>query len=167
MLLVVEPVVMLLLEVPMLPEPVFKVRVGVIREPVDWVMEPLPVAVRVTEVVPVTPASRMMESLVPEPATVMVLPLRAPATVVVPALLLLVKVKLLTVEAFKVIAAAESVTDTVPLVLALKVEAAVETFNVVGEPARLNEVVLAVLSTLAVPVVLAVMLEVVAPVFTY
>lgn len=35
MLAVVEPVVMLLPEVPMSPEPEFKVSVGVVMEPVD------------------------------------------------------------------------------------------------------------------------------------
>lgn len=121
-------------------------------------MVPVPVAVNVTEVVPVTPALRTTESLVPVPVIVMSLPLRAPATVVVPALLLLVKVKLLTVEAFKVMAAAESVTETVPPVAALKVAAAVDTFKVVGVPAKLKDVELPVLLTLAVPVVLVVKL---------
>jgi hypothetical protein len=121
-------------------------------------MLPVPVAVRVTDVVPVAPASRAMELLVPEPCRVRVLPLMAPATVMVPELLELVRVKLLTVEAFKVTAAAESVTDTVPSAVELKVAAAVETFKLVGVPASESEVVLPVLLTVVMPVVLVVRL---------
>ena len=154
----VAPVVMLLPTVPMLPEPAFKVSVGVVMEPVDCVMVPVPVAVNTTELVPVTPALRTIASLVPVPRRVTSSPLTAPATVIDPLLLVLVSVKSLTVDAFKVMAAAVSVTETLPPVLALNVVAAVVIFNVVGVPARLKDVVLAVLSTLAVPVVLAVRL---------
>jgi hypothetical protein len=143
----------------MLPEPAVIERVGVVMEPVDWVMAPVPVAVRVTEVVPVRAASRVILLLVPVPRRVSSSPDTAPATVMVPELLELVKVKSLTVEAFKVTAAALSVTETVPpKELALKVAAAVVTFKVAGVPARLKEVVLAELLTLAVPEVLAVRL---------
>lgn len=72
--------------------------------------------------------------------------------------------KILTVEAFNVIAAALSLTLTVPVVFALKVPAVVETLYVTALPARLSEPVLALLLTQAVPLVLAVIDEVVLPV---
>lgn len=127
-------------------------------------MVPVPVAVNVTLPVPVKPALRTMESLVPVPSKVRSSPLTAPATVMVPALLVLVSVKSLTVEAFNVIAAALSVTERLPEVLALKVPAAVLTLYVVAFPDNASEPVLAVLLMNAVPAVLAVMLPVVEPV---
>jgi hypothetical protein len=127
-------------------------------------MVPVPVTVRVTAVVPVSPALRAMELLVPVPSKVSSSPETEPATVMVPLLLLLVRVKSLTVEAFKVMAAALSVTERLPLVLALKVLAAVDTLYVAAEPASESDPVLAALLTKAVPEVLAVTLVVVAPV---
>ena len=87
-----------------------------------------------------------------------VAPETACAIVIVAASSVEIKVKLPTVDAFTVIAEALSNTVRVPVVLALKVAAAVFTARVTGEPAKLNEVVLAVLLTLTLPVVLAVRL---------
>ena len=121
-------------------------------------MVPEPAAVRVTEEVPVTSAARAIESFVPVPCRVMVVPLRAPLTVMVPLLLESLRVNVLTVEAFRVRALALSLTVTEPPVLALRVVAAVLTVNAVGVPASDSVVVLPVLVTVVVPVVLAVML---------
>ena len=119
-------------------------------------MVPVPVAVRVTDVVPLTEASRTIASLVPMPCNVRALPVTSPATVMIPALLVLVRVKVLTVEAPSETAAALSVTETVPVTLAVNVPAAVVTFNVAGVPSKFKEALLAELFTMAVPVVLAV-----------
>lgn len=124
---VVAPVVMLLPAVPILPDPALRVSVGVVTEPVDCVIVPVPVAVKVTDVVPVTLAFKAIASLVPVPRNVSSSPLINPATVIVPLLLVLVRVKSLTVEAPTLTAAALSVTDKLPLVLAMSDDAAVDT----------------------------------------
>ena len=63
---------------------------------------------------------------------------------------------MLTVEAFNATAEALSVTDTVPVVLALSVAAAVDTVSVPGVPDKARDVVLAVSLTTAEPVALSV-----------
>ena len=142
----------------MLPKSALSESTGVVMEmePVDWVMVPVPVAVKVTDDVPDTLLSRTMASLVPVPRSVRALPVTAPATLMEPASLLLVRVKLLTVEAPSETAVALSVTETVPVTVAVRVPAAVVTFNVAGAPSRFKETLLAELLTLAMPVVLAV-----------
>lgn len=110
-------------------------------------MVPVPVAVKVTEEEPVTLAPRAIEALVPVPRRVTLLPLSAPATVMEPALLLLVNVKSLTLEAFRVIAEAASVIKAEPVALTAKTEAVVVRFKVLAVETRLSEPVLAVLFT--------------------
>lgn len=121
-------------------------------------MVPVPVAVKVTDEVPVTPALRMIESLVPLPTKATKLPVSAPATVMLPELLVALRFSTPTVEAFRVIAAAESVMAIDPPALKANVAAAVLTFKIVGEPAIVSEVLLPELLRKVVPVVLAVTL---------
>ena len=120
---------------------------------------PEPVAVRVMDDEAVREAASAIESVVPEPCSVIAVPLRAPVTVIIPLLFELVSWNVLTVEALSVTAAALSTTETLPPVLAASVPAAVLTVRDVGVPARARVAVLGVLLTVTeAPVVLAVRL---------
>jgi hypothetical protein len=103
-------------------------------------------------------SAKLVAALVPEPRMEMALPAINPAMVMTPFVLVFVRVRLLNVEELSDTAAAESVIETVPPILPVKLAAAVETFKLVGVPVRLKEVELPVLLTVVNPVVLAVRL---------